>query len=115
MNQSSTEHDHRCISLHSSDPPKSVSVSVSPSGDITTGSMVLLTCSSDANPPTSSRNYTWYKAGVHIARGRSMRFSHFGLEDDGEYECKSENAYGAKLSEPVALLLSCKAVKQSKC
>ncbi|XP_040003285.1 uncharacterized protein LOC120800893 [Xiphias gladius] len=40
------------------DPPKLVSVSASPSGDIVEGSSVNLTCSSDANP---AANYTRYK------------------------------------------------------
>ncbi|KAL6481927.1 hypothetical protein MHYP_G00100070 [Metynnis hypsauchen] len=52
-------------------PPKSVSVSVSPSGETAEGSSVNLTCSSDANPPV--QNYTWFK------EGHSNEFPHIVL------------------------------------
>ncbi|XP_064163805.1 B-cell receptor CD22-like [Anguilla rostrata] len=80
-------------------PPKSVSVSVSPSGEIVEGSSVTLTCSSDANPPV--QKYTWYKkndpAGVWQAgSGQSLNFSEFRSLNSGEYYCEAQNRLGAQ-------------------
>ncbi|KAI4901068.1 hypothetical protein NFI96_009711, partial [Prochilodus magdalenae] len=56
-------------------PPKNVSVSISPSGEVVKGSLVTLSCSSDANPPV--KNYTWYKEGEkgkpEIPMNRTLR------------------------------------------
>ncbi|XP_064163773.1 B-cell receptor CD22-like [Anguilla rostrata] len=79
-------------------PPKIVSVSVSPSGEIVEGSSVTLTCSSDANPPV--QKYTWYKkndTGVWQAgSGQSLNFSNFRSWNRGQYYCEAQNRLGAQ-------------------
>ncbi|XP_061095277.1 B-cell receptor CD22-like isoform X2 [Conger conger] len=81
-------------------PPKNTSVSVSPSGEIVEGSSVILTCSSDANPPV--QNYTWFKkneTGVWQAgSGQSLTLSNFESWNSGHYYCLSQNKHGAQNS-----------------
>uniref|UniRef100_A0A8B9JEC2 Ig-like domain-containing protein n=1 Tax=Astyanax mexicanus TaxID=7994 RepID=A0A8B9JEC2_ASTMX len=62
--RSSNKHGEKysdTVTLNVLYPPKSVSVSISPSGKIVEGSSVTLTCSSDGNPPV--QKYTWFKDG----------------------------------------------------
>ncbi|XP_064175908.1 B-cell receptor CD22-like isoform X2 [Anguilla rostrata] len=80
-------------------PPKSVSVSVTPSGEIVEGSSVTLTCSSDANPPV--QRHTWYKNnGNELSwKESSYTIKSITLQDAGEYYCEAENAIGTKRSQ----------------
>ncbi|KAI4887607.1 hypothetical protein NFI96_023844 [Prochilodus magdalenae] len=83
------------------DPPKSVSVSISPSGEILEGSSVTLTCSSDANPPVQS--YTWFKK-LHkeaLLKSTSQIYiiSNISSTDSGEYQCMANNTQGSRSSE----------------
>ncbi|XP_058236613.1 B-cell receptor CD22-like isoform X2 [Hemibagrus wyckioides] len=78
-------------------PPKRVSASVSPSGDIMEGSSVTLTCSSNANPPV--QRYAWYKGAIMMAKRETYVIRRISSEDSGEYKCKSSNQYGAKSSK----------------
>ncbi|KAM9770703.1 B-cell receptor CD22-like isoform 2-T2 [Menidia menidia] len=73
--------------------PRSVSVSVSPSGDILEGQSVTLNCSSDANP--SARN-TWYKNDKVVSVEPHGIYSIISVKsgNTGDYYCKSENDYG---------------------
>ncbi|XP_035282949.1 B-cell receptor CD22-like [Anguilla anguilla] len=86
------------VALNVRYPPKSVSVSVSPSGKIVEGSSVTLTCSSNANPPV--QNYTWVKkndTGVWLAgSGQSLIFSNFRYWNRGQYYCEAQNRLGAQ-------------------
>ncbi|KAL7852081.1 hypothetical protein SRHO_G00178660 [Serrasalmus rhombeus] len=62
--QRRNEHGERnstAVPINVKYPPKNISVSISPSGEIVEGSSVTLTCSSDGNPPV--KNYTWFKEG----------------------------------------------------
>ncbi|KAM9454912.1 B-cell receptor CD22-like [Clarias gariepinus] len=81
-------------------PPKSVSVSISPSGEIVEGSSVSLTCSSKANPPAE---YTWFKGTLFKTKGNIHTIENISSEDSGEYKCKSMNQYGAKYSDNVTV------------
>ncbi|XP_049325946.1 B-cell receptor CD22 [Astyanax mexicanus] len=69
-------------------PPKSVSVSISPSGEIVEGSSVTLTCSSDGNPPVE---YTWYKGSTLVAAGKNFTINNISPVNSGEYKCRSSN------------------------
>ncbi|XP_049325489.1 B-cell receptor CD22-like [Astyanax mexicanus] len=77
-------------------PPKSVSVSISPSGGIVEGSSVTLTCSSDGDPPVE--NYTWFKEGGDSPVGSGQSFSIINITADhtGLYYCEAQNAVGVQ-------------------
>ncbi|KAM9454278.1 B-cell receptor CD22-like [Clarias gariepinus] len=81
--------------------PKNVSVSISPSGEIVEGSSVILTCSSDANPPVES--YTWFKDMTSIGNEKTYTISKISSEDSGEYKCKCSNEVGRQESSSVTL------------
>ncbi|XP_076839271.1 B-cell receptor CD22 isoform X3 [Brachyhypopomus gauderio] len=76
-------------------PPKNVSVSNSPSGEIMEDSSVTLTCSSDANPPV--QNYTWFKEGETspVGSGQSYSITNIIAEHTGLYYCVAQNEHGA--------------------
>ncbi|KAM9454108.1 B-cell receptor CD22-like [Clarias gariepinus] len=82
-------------------PPKNVSVSISPSGEIVEGSSVTLTCSSDANPPVE--NYTWFKDMTSVGNKKTYTISNISSEDSGEYKCKCSNEVGHQDSSSVTL------------
>ncbi|KAL6482129.1 hypothetical protein MHYP_G00102090 [Metynnis hypsauchen] len=76
-------------------PPKSVSVSISPSGEIVEGSSVTLTCSSDGNPPV--KNYTWFKEGGASPAGSGQNYNIISITADhtGLHYCEAQNDHGA--------------------
>ncbi|XP_058236265.1 B-cell receptor CD22-like [Hemibagrus wyckioides] len=81
--------------------PKRVSVSISPSGEIVEGSLVTLTCSSDANPPV--KTYTWYKQATSVGTEKTYTISKISSMDTGEYKCKCSNEVGHQESSSVSL------------
>ncbi|XP_019211737.1 vascular cell adhesion protein 1 isoform X1 [Oreochromis niloticus] len=75
--------------------PKSPSVSVSPSGEITEGSSVTLTCSSEANPAAT---YVWYKRNSQpLSKNSQLILSSIQSSDSGEYYCSAVNKLGSTL------------------
>ncbi|KAF4118135.1 hypothetical protein G5714_000186 [Onychostoma macrolepis] len=80
--------------------PKSVSVSISPSGEIVEGDSVTLSCSSDSNPPAE---ISWFKGGTFVGSGRIYSISNISSDHSGEYKCKSRNIHGEKYSDAVTL------------
>ncbi|XP_067298569.1 B-cell receptor CD22-like [Pseudorasbora parva] len=81
-------------------PPKSVSVSVSPSV-IVEGDSVTLSCSSDSNPPAV--NFRWFKGEMILGSGGVYSISNISSDDSGEYKCRSRNKYGEKDSDAVKI------------
>ncbi|KAL7845243.1 hypothetical protein AOLI_G00234350 [Acnodon oligacanthus] len=81
--------------------PKSVSVSISPSGEIVEGSSVTLTCSSDGNPPV--KIYTWFKGSTPVGAGKTYNIPNIRSEDSGGYACQSRNEHGERRSTAVYL------------
>ncbi|KAL6482238.1 hypothetical protein MHYP_G00103180 [Metynnis hypsauchen] len=82
-------------------PPKMVSVSISPSGEIVEGSSVTLTCSSDGNPPV--KIYTWFKGSTSVGQGKTYSIPNIRSEDGGEYTCQSRNDHGERRSTAVQI------------
>ncbi|XP_058625626.1 B-cell receptor CD22-like [Onychostoma macrolepis] len=79
-------------------PPKCVSVSISPSGEIVEGDSVTLSCSSDSNP---AAEISWFKGGTSIGSGRIYSISKIRSDHSGEYKCIDE--HGEKYSDAVTL------------
>ncbi|MBN3304514.1 CD22 protein, partial [Amia calva] len=90
------------------DAPKNTSVSGSPSGEIVEGSSVILTCSSNANPPVE--RYTWFKTnGAAVwekGLGQSFTIAEISSGDSGQYYCEAQNKHGAHNSTAVILTMS---------
>ncbi|KAL6482240.1 hypothetical protein MHYP_G00103200 [Metynnis hypsauchen] len=82
-------------------PPKNVSVSISPSGEIVEGSSVTLTCSSDGNPPVNI--YTWFNGSTPVGEGKTYSIPNIRSEDSGEYTCQSGNEHGERRSTAVQI------------
>ncbi|XP_077951801.1 B-cell receptor CD22-like isoform X1 [Gasterosteus aculeatus] len=82
--------------------PKNTSVSISPSGRVSTGCRVNLTCSSRAKPPVS--NFTWFKtcrdAPIKVPEGD---FYSFNVTDGGVYYCVATNQLGDQTSSEIHL------------
>uniref|UniRef100_A0A8C1PE89 B-cell receptor CD22 n=1 Tax=Cyprinus carpio TaxID=7962 RepID=A0A8C1PE89_CYPCA len=88
------------VQLNVTYPPKSVSVSISPSGEIVEGDSVTLSCSSDSNPPAE---ISWFKGGTFVGSGRIYSISNISSNHSEEYKCKSRNKHGEKSSDAVTL------------
>ncbi|XP_030613069.1 sialic acid-binding Ig-like lectin 7 [Archocentrus centrarchus] len=77
--------------------PKQTSASISPSGLVSAGSWVNLTCSSRAKPPVSS--FTWFKKStdgpVRVSEGQIYSFN---VTDGGVYYCVATNDLGNQTS-----------------
>uniref|UniRef100_A0A8C2F9Z3 Ig-like domain-containing protein n=1 Tax=Cyprinus carpio TaxID=7962 RepID=A0A8C2F9Z3_CYPCA len=82
------------------DPPRSVSVSISPSGVIVEGDSVTLSGSSDSNPPAE---ISWFKEGTFLGSGRIYSISKISSDHSEEYKCRSINEHGEKYSDAVML------------
>uniref|UniRef100_A0A3P9PME0 Ig-like domain-containing protein n=1 Tax=Poecilia reticulata TaxID=8081 RepID=A0A3P9PME0_POERE len=92
--------DHSCfvfpVSHFLPDPPHNTSVS--DSGPVLEGSLVILTCSTNANPEVN--NYTWYKVdGEQVeAVGFTNQLSTTATEVDRQFFCQADNGYGSQNS-----------------
>ncbi|XP_067298545.1 B-cell receptor CD22-like, partial [Pseudorasbora parva] len=95
------EKNSDAVTLNIMYPPRSVSVSISPSGVIVEGDSVTLSCRSDSNPPALS--FSWFKGGTIVGSGRIYSISNISSDDSGEYKCKSINEHGQKYSDAVTL------------
>uniref|UniRef100_A0A3Q3F5R2 Ig-like domain-containing protein n=1 Tax=Labrus bergylta TaxID=56723 RepID=A0A3Q3F5R2_9LABR len=89
--------------------PKNTSASISPSGLVSAGIHVNLTCSSRANPPVSS--FTWFK----ISRDGPMivsegEFYSFNATEGGVYYCVSMNDLSNQTSPQIHLSVAEKPV-----
>ncbi|XP_034416106.1 myelin-associated glycoprotein-like [Cyclopterus lumpus] len=93
--------------LNVSYAPKDTSASISPSGPVSAGSWVNLTCSSRANPPIS--HYTWFKNSndgpVNVSQGDFYRFN---VTDGGVYYCVATNQLGKQPSSEILLTIKVK-------
>ncbi|XP_016115751.1 B-cell receptor CD22-like [Sinocyclocheilus grahami] len=102
--RSRNEHGEKysaAVTLNVMYPPKSISVSIRPSGEIVEGDSVTLSCSSDSNPP--ALNFSWFKGGTFVGSGRIYSISNISSDHSEEYKCKSRNEHGEKYSDAVNL------------
>uniref|UniRef100_A0A3Q4I529 Ig-like domain-containing protein n=1 Tax=Neolamprologus brichardi TaxID=32507 RepID=A0A3Q4I529_NEOBR len=85
------------ISIH-------VKLSVSPSNEISEGSSVTLTCSSDAKP---TANHFWYKDDdqTPLSNERQLSITSIQSFDSGEYVCAAENYLGRMTSEFIFIVV----------
>ncbi|XP_041961141.1 B-cell receptor CD22-like [Alosa sapidissima] len=83
--------------------PRTPVVVIDPPGNITEGSRVTLTCSSDANPPVES--YTWFKVNESTPVGSGQQYSITAIrpEDGGQYYCVARNRLGSQVSTAVSI------------
>ncbi|XP_051755905.1 B-cell receptor CD22-like [Ctenopharyngodon idella] len=88
------------VTLNIMYPPRRISASISPSGEIVSGYSVTLICSSDSNPPAE---ISWFKGGTFVGSGRIFNISKISPDDSGEYKCRSRNKHGEKYSDAVIL------------
>ncbi|XP_029954983.1 sialic acid-binding Ig-like lectin 6 [Salarias fasciatus] len=89
------------FTLRVSYAPKDMSASISPSGLVSAGSWVNLSCSSRARPAVS---YTWFKisddGAVRVSEGD---FHSFNVTEGGAYYCVAANDLGNQTSEQILL------------
>ncbi|XP_039645564.1 sialic acid-binding Ig-like lectin 14 isoform X2 [Perca fluviatilis] len=82
--------------------PKDTSVSISPSGLVSAGSWVNLTCSSRAKPPAS---FSWFKnskdGAISVAEGKFYSVNVTGVTED--YHCVVTNVLGNQRSSWISL------------
>ncbi|KAM9712708.1 uncharacterized protein ACNS7B_023166 isoform 2-T2 [Menidia menidia] len=88
------------MTLSVSYAPKDTSASISPSGLVSAGSWVNLSCSSRAKPPVSS--FTWFQSSkggaVRVAEGHFYRLNVTEMTDTGSYYCVAANVLGNQTS-----------------
>ncbi|XDV16275.1 hypothetical protein PO909_016067, partial [Leuciscus waleckii] len=87
------------VTLNVMYPPRSISVSISPSGVIVEGDSVTLNCISDSNPPAE---ISWFKGGRNILQsGETYNITNIKSESSGDYHCSARNKHGSQTSAAV--------------
>ncbi|XP_008138032.2 B-cell receptor CD22 isoform X1 [Eptesicus fuscus] len=83
--------------------PRRLRVSISPKDSVMEGKEAVLTCESDANPPTS--HYTWFdwnNQDLHHNH-RTLRLDPVKVQHSGAYWCQGSNRLGVDRSPPSTL------------
>uniref|UniRef100_A0A8C9CCD4 B-cell receptor CD22 n=1 Tax=Phocoena sinus TaxID=42100 RepID=A0A8C9CCD4_PHOSS len=83
--------------------PRSLHVSISPKDRVVEGKKAVLTCESDANPPTS--HYAWFDWNNQDLRhyDQTLRLDPVTLQHSGAYWCQGTNRLGRGQSPPTTL------------
>ncbi|XP_059940795.1 B-cell receptor CD22 isoform X3 [Mesoplodon densirostris] len=83
--------------------PRSLHVSISPKDRVVEGKKAVLTCESDANPPTS--HYAWFDWNNQDLRhyDQMLRLDPVTLQHSGAYWCQGTNRLGRGQSPPTTL------------
>ncbi|XP_033841477.2 B-cell receptor CD22-like [Periophthalmus magnuspinnatus] len=88
------------IKLNVTYGPKNTSVEVSPSGSLSAGQTVTLSCSSRAKPPV--HHFTWFRHSsqgpANVSQGHTYSFN-FSKASHGEYYCEAWNKVGKQQSQ----------------
>ncbi|XP_035981012.1 B-cell receptor CD22-like [Fundulus heteroclitus] len=89
------------VTLSVSYAPRNTSASISPSGLVSAGSWVELSCSSRAKPPAS---FTWFRNSKHGAINVSVgQVYSFNATEGGEYYCEATNDLGQGTSPVISV------------
>ncbi|XP_070409533.1 nectin-4 [Nothobranchius furzeri] len=90
------------VTLHVSYAPKDTSASISPSGLVSAGSWVKLSCSSRAKPPVSS--FSWFRISSEgpVQVSEEQLYS-FNVSEGGEFYCVAANNLGNQTSSLICL------------
>ncbi|XP_033841495.1 sialoadhesin-like [Periophthalmus magnuspinnatus] len=90
------------VTLSVSYGPKDTSVEVSPSGSLSAGQSVTLSCSSRAKPPV--HHFTWFRHSsqgpANVSQGHTYSFN---LTEEGQYYCVASNTLGNQSSPVITL------------
>ncbi|XP_040108842.1 B-cell receptor CD22 isoform X3 [Oryx dammah] len=83
--------------------PRRLRVSISPKDGVVEGKTAVLTCESDANPPTS--HYNWFDGNNQDLHhyGQMLRLEPVKLQHAGSYWCRGTNHLGQSQSPPTTL------------
>ncbi|XP_042087923.1 B-cell receptor CD22 isoform X9 [Ovis aries] len=83
--------------------PRRLRVSISPKDGVVEGKTAVLTCESDANPPTS--HYNWFDGNNQDLHhyGQTLRLEPVKLQHAGSYWCRGTNHLGQSQSPPTTL------------
>ncbi|XP_032408032.1 sialic acid-binding Ig-like lectin 13 [Xiphophorus hellerii] len=91
----------KAVMLNVSYAPRNTSASISPSGLVSAGSWVELSCSSRAKPPPS---FTWFRNNKHGAMNVSVeQIYSFNVTDGGEFHCVAANHLGNQMSPIISI------------
>ncbi|XP_053198315.1 vascular cell adhesion protein 1-like [Scomber japonicus] len=91
------------VTLNVSYAPKNTSAMISPSGLVSPGSWVNLTCSSRAKP---AANFTWFKTNKDgLMKVSEGDFYSFNVTDGGVYYCVATNNVGNQSSSQIHLII----------
>ncbi|XP_055086267.1 B-cell receptor CD22-like [Periophthalmus magnuspinnatus] len=93
------------ITLNVTYGPKNTSVEVSPSGSLSAGQSVTLSCSSRAKPPV--HHFTWFRHSsqgpANVSQGHTYSFN---LTEEGQYYCVASNTLGHDSSPAITLSIT---------
>ncbi|XP_055086270.1 sialic acid-binding Ig-like lectin 7 [Periophthalmus magnuspinnatus] len=100
-----TETTEYTITLNVTYGPKDTSVEVSPSGSLSAGQSVTLSCSSRAKPPV--HHFTWFRHSsqgpANVSQGHTYSFN---LTEEGQYYCVASNTLGHDSSPAITLSIT---------
>ncbi|KAM4554413.1 sialic acid-binding Ig-like lectin 14 [Fundulus diaphanus] len=93
----------KIVTLNVSYAPRGTSASISPSGSVSAGSWVDLSCSSRAKPPAS---FSWFRNGkagaVNVSVGPVYSFN---VTEGGEFHCVATNDLGQNNSSVIQITI----------
>ncbi|XP_023181836.1 myelin-associated glycoprotein-like [Xiphophorus maculatus] len=96
--------DETKVTLSVSYAPRNTSASIRPSGLVSAGSRVELSCSSRAKPPPS---FTWFRNSEQGAINVSMeQIYSFNVPEGGEYHCMATNHLGKEGSSVILVTMT---------
>ncbi|XP_014833509.1 PREDICTED: B-cell receptor CD22-like, partial [Poecilia mexicana] len=85
------------VTLSVSYAPRNTSASISPSGLVSAGSWVELSCSSRAKPPP---RFTWFWNGIKVSEKQKYSFI---VTEEGEFYCVAKNDLGNETSSRICV------------